>query len=436
MLLIYSETITPRLQYITHLLFTELYGAGVTLTDRKDEVLSASGPVINYSGEEMPVGLQVRPSGLLAGKEVFEINVPLGTTGDLPCLFPDPEGPFPFDVFSACFYMVTRYEEYLSTKKDKVGRYKLSESIAKTGDFYHLPVVNLWAAALVSRLLEQYPSTELKPRTYQYVPTIDIDHAFAFRCRPFWRTMAGIGRSISHAHMSNVSDRLMVLTGFRKDPFDTYDYFLSYYKKLKLVPWVFMLYADYGGHDNNVKLRCPAFRDLLARLGEESRIGMHPSIASAHSVRRLEREYNGLSAATSREITGSRQHFLKFSFPNTFRRLISLGITDDFSMGFSGEPGFRAGIATPFRYFDLFRDEIMPLTIHPVTIMDVVFRDHLHLSPENSIARMKQLIDTVRSVNGECVTLWHNESFTGKGRWEGWNRVFEETTAYAADITT
>jgi len=105
-------------------------------------------------------------------------------------------------------------------------------------------------------------------------------------------------------------------------------------------------------------------------------------------------------------------------------------------MGFSGEPGFRAGIATPFRYFDLFRDETMPLTIHPVTIMDVVFRDHLHLSPENSIVRMKQLIDTVRSVNGECVTLWHNESLTGKGRWEGWNRVFEETTAYAAGITT
>jgi hypothetical protein len=224
----------------------------------------------------------------------------------------------------------------------------------------------------------------------------------------------------------------MVLCGFKEDPYDTFDYIRRIHSRLGIMPWFFILFADYGGKDNNVILDRKVFRDLLASLADEATLGIHPSLSSNRSPKRLEKEISGLSSIAGREIRISRQHYLKFSFPRTFRHLVTFGITDDFSMGYASEVGFRAGIAHPFHFFDLYRNEVTPLTIHPVTVMDVTFRDYLRLAPENSIQRIKQLVDVVRSVNGEFVSLWHNESLTDTGRWAGWKRVFEETTAYAA----
>ena len=70
--------------------------------------------------------------------------------------------------------------------------------------------------------------------------------------------------------------------------------------------------------------------------------------------------------------------------------------------------------------------------VHPIILMDVTMKDYLRLNIENSLALTEKLIRTVRSVNGEFVCLWHNESLGDHGRWTGWRRVFEETVNMAS----
>jgi hypothetical protein len=41
------------------------------------------------------------------------------------------------------------------------------------------------------------------------------------------------------------------------------------------------------------------------------------------------------------------------------------------------------------------------------------------------------MIDTVRSVDGEFISLWHNETFSDTGRWKGWRSTYEEMLKYA-----
>jgi len=118
--------------------------------------------------------------------------------------------------------------------------------------------------------------------------------------------------------------------------------------------------------------------------------------------------------------------------PKTYRTLVQLGIRDDYSMGYASHPGFRAGIAMPFNFFDIARNETTALLIHPITLMDVTMRDYLRLSPEKSLEMTGNLIRTVRSVHGEFISLWHNESLAEKGRWLGWRRVFEEMVRMAS----
>lgn len=65
--------------------------------------------------------------------------------------------------------------------------------------------------------------------------------------------------------------------------------------------------------------------------------------------------------------------------------------------------------------------------------MDVTLRDYYRLDAMSGIELSKSLVDAVKSVNGEFVSLWHNESFSESGRWKGWRLVYEEVLNYAAE---
>ena len=67
-------------------------------------------------------------------------------------------------------------------------------------------------------------------------------------------------------------------------------------------------------------------------ISDHSKIGIHPSFASNTSFNKLEKEVGRLSKIINREIWRSRQHFLKVNLPETYRNLIELDITDDFTM--------------------------------------------------------------------------------------------------------
>ena len=64
--------------------------------------------------------------------------------------------------------------------------------------------------------------------------------------------------------------------------------------------------------------------------------------------------------------------------------------------------------------------------------MDVTMRDYLRLNGEQSLEIIGNLIRTVKSVNGEFISLWHNESLEQTGRWLGWRRIFEEMVDMAS----
>ena len=48
------------------------------------------------------------------------------------------------------------------------------------------------------------------------------------------------------------------------------------------------------------------------------------------------------------------------------------------------------------------------------------------------MAKIENMIQTIRSVHGEFVSLWHNESLGDTGRWKGWREVYEEMVKLAS----
>ena len=162
------------------------------------------------------------------------------------------------------------------------------------------------------------------------------------------------------------------------------------------------------------------FHILIKSLGDYSEIGIHPSYAAANDLKKLSEETARLSRILNKEITKSRQHFIKLKLPFSYHNLINMDIQEDYSMGFPDQPGFRAGVCTPFNFYDLELENPTPLIIHPFTVMDGSLKDYLKLNNKDSLSLLLQLVDEVKAVGGEFISLWHNESLGGEGRWKGW----------------
>ena len=108
-----------------------------------------------------------------------------------------PKYVLPFDPFAASFYMVSRYEEHLPFIKDKHDRFEAAQSLAFQKGFLHKPIVNIYAKKIREILAEAFPELQFKDKKYEYVSTIDIDNAWAFKEKGFLRTTGALLRSLS-----------------------------------------------------------------------------------------------------------------------------------------------------------------------------------------------------------------------------------------------
>jgi hypothetical protein len=94
-------------------------------------------------------------------------------------------------------------------------------------------------------------------------------------------------------------------------------------------------------------------------------------------------------------------------------------------MGYASQIGFRAGISTPYPFFDLIEDEKKNLMIFPFQVMDVTLNQYLCLNSEEELKEIKDIIAEVKGVEGTFITLFHNETLSEMRYWKGWRSVFE-----------
>lgn len=428
MLLVYLPRETNRTKYTFHLVLGRLLGVGYRITTDTTEFCNWEGPRFSYCRTAPDDSLHFTAHNLLFQRGIDTIETGFGHHEGLPVLFrtANQRSALPFDPFAAAFYMVSRYEEYLPYRRDEYGRFSARESLAHQKGFLHRPVVNLWSLMLHDVLRQSWPDLKFKLPVFRCEPTIDIDAAFSYKHKGFLRTVGGFGKSLRKLDFQEVITRARVITGIRPDPFDVFGQLHELHQHFRLHPIYFILFADYGTLDKNIPVQNQSFRMLVKLLADYARVGIHPSFQSNRSFSILRKEVTRLGHLLNSEITCSRQHFLKLDLPVTYRNLINLDITDDYTMGFAADAGFRAGICVPFNFYDLDLDTTTPLTIHPFTVMDGTMKDYLKLSNEQAVEFSIKLMHEVKAVGGVFTTLWHNETYSETGRWAGWREVYRQ----------
>jgi hypothetical protein len=392
-----------------------------------DDFKSSALPKLNYSHHRINSDLWIVPNTLLFETGLKDQEIKVFPFDDTKAFFATVKtASMPFDMFAASFYLVSRYEEYLPSIRDNHDRFDAKQSIAFKEGFIRQAVVDRWSLHLKKILLNRYPELKLKNREFTYINTIDIDNAWAYKHKGIFRTCGAIVKDISKMDWKNFFDRIQVFLGRKRDMYDTYEYMLSMQNKYGYKSIYFFLFGDYGKYDRNVSNGNKEFRALIKSIADEAEIGIHPSYSSNKNLNELELEIKRLGKVIKRDITKSRNHFLKLSFPTTYQRLLDLDIEEDYTMGYANDVGFRAGTSFSFPFYNIDVEQETKLRIHPFVVMDATLLYYLQLSPEEGITLTKQMIEEVKHVNGTFISLWHNETLSDSLQWQGWKNVYEK----------
>lgn len=425
MILVYSHKLTHRLKYIFNVIFRDVLKTELEFTSNIEEFETSELPKINYSNHKLNSGLFFQSSQLLFETGIKEQNISISTYKEFPCFFSvGKDSLFPFDVFAASFYLVSRYEEYLPQIRDNHDRFTAKESLAFQHNFLKTPLINIWAGFIADSFKDVYSLFNFPKLKFEYTSTIDIDNAFAYRHKGFLRIAGGLFKAALKGN--DFKERLNVLLNKEQDPYDTYKYQFEIHKKHNIKPIYFFLLGDYALNDKNIPVKNKNFQSLIKSISDYYEIGIHPSYSSNNDAKILTKEINRLQSITHRNINKSRQHFLKLSLPYTYRNLIDNDITHDYTMGYSGQSGFRASICSPYRFYDLDNESATDLTIVPFTVMEATYKYYLNKEPQQALQDILELLKAVKTVKGSFISVWHNESLSDKGIWDGWRMVYEE----------
>lgn len=422
-ILIYSDVQTNRSNYIFSYLLTELLGLKIHYSKSLEEANSYNRAKIYYTEKDIENQLCIKPAGLLSESKISARTINTGVWDGLTVLFADEaDRHVPFDIFSASFWMMSRYEEYLPYSHDHYGRFPARESLAFKTGFLDLPVVNLWTNKLGEVLRSFYPNLKTKKNRFHWMCSIDIDNAWKYRNRGFYRTIGGLANSLVFGH--DFRKRMKVLNGEEPDPYYTFDAIREIHREFPHKLLIFALSGKPGLHDPNNPPKNTEWKSLVNTLSVEYQLGIHPSFRSNQGFKILNKEFDTLTGISSHPLKNSRQHFLKIKLPHTYRNLIKLGIQNDFSMGYPGQPGFRAGVCTPFYFYDLGEEQRTHLKVWPITLMDRTLKDYLHKVPEESMDIINNYVSIVEKAGGWFIPIWHNDSLSNYGEWEGWKEVY------------
>ncbi|GGG41976.1 polysaccharide deacetylase family protein [Bizionia arctica] len=423
MLLVYTHKITPRLKYSFKHIFTRILGIPVDFTTTIEEFIAHDSLKISYTRQPLSHEIFVKSHDILFDQGISDVEISIQDWEETKCFFSSGEkSAIPFDIFSASFYLLSRFEEYLPHVKDEYGRFTAKESLAFKHHFLHQPVVDIWAYKFRKILEKNYPDFKFPERSYSIKPIIDVPSAYNFKLKGIMRTLGGTAKDIVSFNFKKLYYRYMVLFGLKRDTFDTFKYIINKQKHSEFKFLFFFLIGDYSTYDKGIDAQKRKFIALIKQVADYCQVGLKASYFALEDITILKKEKLRMESILNSSLTASRHSFSKLNLPESYRNLVELEIFEDYTMGYVNHPGFRAGTCTPFFFYDLDYEIQTPLKIHSYHLLDY------SLLKINSLLDKKkalnELIKEVKQVQGEFVPVFHNYTFSDVDRWKGYKELF------------
>ena len=300
------------------------------------------------------------------------------------------------DIIYNTFFFISRAEEVINTQRDEHGRFLAKHSILGINNRLMIPTVDEYARMLMKLLDLPLPT----PSFSQIYLTHDIDTIAHYR--HLRGAIGGIVRGEWRKVMASLKD-------IHNDPAFTFSWLISQDKQVEGAKCIYFVKDTEGkGYDYpQYKLDGKDF-ETAEQLIENSgaKIGWHGSYYGDDKANRQLGDKAGLH----------RSHYLRCSI-DQMQRLAEVGVTDDFTMMFPDQVGFRLQTTRPVRWINPKTMQLTDLVLHPLTVMDCTLSNsnYMNLSEDEAYFECQRLFEKVHQNSGEVVILWHNTIITDDG---------------------
>lgn len=344
----------------------------------------------------------------------------------------------PFDLITISFLLLSKGDETADAGRDRHDRFQFRHSLPDMYGFIHLPLVDEYAMLLRKWIFETFrPPIKLSHRKHRFIPTHDIDLLYRFR-NPIQAAKSILGRDLLlcgslSSTAASWKEYRQCRNNSRLDPYITAIIEFARLSEMYGMQSVFFFRSNslsdpgaaYDVRDPNVRYCIDAVRDA----GMD--IGLHGSYDSYTQPNLLCLEKEQLEKVAGQQITKVRQHYLRFRLnaedgdAGTVDVWRAASLTDDYTLGYAEQPGFRCGTCHPYRLYDNGADCPMGITEHPLIVMDGSLVDYLHLTPAEGNRLTSLLRQRCEAVEGDFIILWHNH-FCSRQYRTFYNRIYLE----------
>ncbi len=293
------------------------------------------------------------------------------------------------DIVYNTFFFTSRAEELINTQRDEHGRFAAGFSILGKNNRLQIPMLDEHARLLLKLLDAQMPESGFG---HIYL-THDIDSIARYR------HLRGAVGGILRGEGKQVWDSLLDI---HRDPLYTFPWMIDRDREVPHADTIYFVKRTPGkGYDYpQYPLWGRDWRKLKKLLRySNAYLGVHGSYYGTIPDIQYSRMY--------------RAHYLRCPI-DQMQRLADKGYTDDFTMAFADQAGFRLQTTRPVRWINPRTMQLTSLTLHPLTVMDNTLSqaNYMHLTEDEAYFLCERLFAKIKMHHGDVCILWHNSIFT------------------------
>ena len=168
----------------------------------------------------------------------------------------------------------------------------------------------------------------------------------------------------------------------------------------------------YDVKDNRVN----ALLKKIVDAGHE--VGLHPTYDAWNDSKLLRQQKEILEESLGLHVACCRQHWLRFSWNNTWQSQAEAGLQQDSTLMFNDRSGFRNSCATNWKPWDQIKRESHSVSCLTSVIMDSHLYDYSHLNEDERYKFIRIWIDECLAVCGQTSLLWHPQTLADDYGWK------------------
>ncbi|WP_052706150.1 DUF7033 domain-containing protein [Vibrio galatheae] len=328
------------------------------------------------------------------------------------------------DIFGSVFFMLSRFEEFVTSESDEHGRFPANASLAMKAGFLERPIVDEYIEVLKYCIQERFPSVSFSKNKFEKIITCDVDWPFS----PHLESLRAAVRKSAVSLIKQKDTRGAIKTLLRylyaksgREYIDEHreaiSWLLNENEKNSNIVRLYFIPLKTHRLDNTECFSSERMKSLLRNIHDRGHeIGLHPGYqtfnnqelfsASAMNFYMVLDELN-----ISQPVYGGRQHYLRWNAAHTPACWEEQGFGYDSSLAFAEVTGFRAGTCQEYTMYDLnhrrpFRLKQRPLITMEDTIISPRY-EGLGLG-EQSLDRFLKFKSICQKYEGKYTLLWHN----------------------------